>query len=146
MENSNLIINYIDSLLSKENQKHIVLEFYIIENNLFLETDYKTGNNKVLTGKYKLNMEIEDIGLLYVELYNLLKDFYIENNEIKVQVLKEMDFSNFDNPYLSFKIHDVHQNEIDLRLRNFGNEKHALDTIENDLKKVYAEKITSRKH
>jgi len=145
MENSNLIINYIDSLLSSENQKNIVLEFYIIENNLFLEINHKKGSNNIITGKYKLNMEIEDIGLLYIELYNLLKDRYIENNEIKVQVLKEMDFSNLDNPYLSFKIHDVHQNEIDLRLRNFGNEKHVLDTIENDLKKVYEEKITSRK-
>ena len=141
---SELIINYINSILSNIHQKKYVLDFYIVEKNLFLSSSYKEGASNIINNKIKLNIDIDDIGLLYLELYNLFKDKFIENEKIKVQVLKEVDFSNMENPYLSFRIHDIHQNEIDLNLRNLYNEKNALHTIENDLINLYSEKNTSR--
>ena len=141
---SELIINYINSLLTSLYQKTVILEFYIVENNLFLSTEYKEGSNNVISSKTKLNVDIDDISLLYIELYNLFKDNYINNDNVRVQVIKEIDFKNIDNPYLSLRIHDIHQNEIDLRFRNLNNEKNVINTIEKDLLNIYENKRTSR--
>ena len=66
---SELIINYINSILSNIHQKTYVLDFYIVEKNLFLSSSYKEGASNIINNKIKLNIDIDDIGLLYLELY-----------------------------------------------------------------------------
>ena len=135
-----LILNYIDSLLEKLHSKTVILDFFIMENHLFLETSYKEGSNKIIMKKSILNIDIEDISYLYQELYYLFKERYINSSRIKVQIFKEFDFGSI-NPFLSFKIHDIHLNEIDLRLKDLGHERDSLINLEEDIIKMYKSKV-----
>ena len=141
---SKLIINYINSLLVSRNQKTIILEFMILENNLFLITEFKEGANNVITSKTKLNIDIENISFLYEQLYELIKNIYVESNSLKILIGKQISFSNPDYPYLNICIHDIHQNEVNLRLRNLIMEKEVLQDIEKDAINLYKEKRSSK--
>ena len=139
-----LLLNHIDSLIASSNSKTIILEFFKSEDCLFLTTEYKEGSNKVITHKTKLNIDVDDTSLFYQELFNQFRDRYVDNDNIKVQILKEIDFGR-NTPFLSFRLHDRHLNEVDLRLKNLGNEKEVIDAIENQIMNLYNEKRTSRK-
>lgn len=139
-----LMINYIESLLTSSNSKTIVLDFFRLENCLFLSTEYKEGSNRKITSKTKLNVDLEELSLFYQELFNKIIDSYVESQNIKVQMVKELDFST-NIPFICFRIHDRHLNEIDLRFRNLGHEKECLENIESEIVNLYNEKRASRK-
>ena len=136
------LANYINSLIVDNHQKNIVLEFHIIQNVLFLITEYKAGSDNNMNDKSSLYIDLDDLSMFYIKLYEIIKQQYIFNNHLKVKIEEIKDFSNLNNPYLSFKIHDVHLNEIDIRFRNFGHEKEAIDSIEEDLLLLYQEKTS----
>ena len=82
-----LILNYIDSLIASNNSQNIILDFFISENYLFLNTKYKKGSNIVITYKTKLNIDVEEVSLFYQELFDQFKGRYVDDNSIKVQML-----------------------------------------------------------
>ncbi|MBR3661498.1 MAG: hypothetical protein IKN63_06360 [Bacilli bacterium] len=139
-----LILNYIDSLIASNNSQNIILDFFISENYLFLNTKYKKGSNIVITYKTKLNIDVEEVSLFYQELFDQFKGRYVDDNSIKVQMLKKIDFCK---PiyYLSCKLHDKHLNEVDLRFKDLGKEKEVIDNIENQIIDLYTKKKTIRK-
>ena len=142
IKSSELVVNYIKSLLKTYREKNIILEFFISHNCLFLQTEYKKGANKLITTKTKFNMEFDEIDIFYLKLYELFKQEFINNRNIKVQISKNYDYNNYENPYLSFKVHDLSLNEIDLRMRNLGNLVNTLDEIENDILGLYKKNKT----
>ena len=133
-----LIVRYIDNeLLATYYQENINLSLEIIENNLFLYSDI--GNTKNITKK-NIKVDIEDINLLYKKIYNLLKSMYLESLNVTISLLKIINLSNVNNPYLIFKIKDVHRNEINLLFKNYGFENNVLKEIEEDWINLVEEK------
>ena len=138
-----LVIRYIDNeLLAKYYQENIKLSIEIIENHVFLYSDIGNTRNII---KKQLNIDVDEISLLYEKLYNLFKLNYVESPNIKISLLKITNLSNINNPYLLFKIRDVHRNEINIFIRNFNYEKNVLNNIEKDWINLIEEKKSNRK-
>lgn len=138
-----LIYKYIDNeLLAKYYQENINISIEIIENNVFLYSD--VGNTKNITKK-ELKIDFRDINLIYKKIYELLKNTYLESQNIKIGLLKTINLSNVNKPYLIFRIKDIHRNEINLFFKDYGLEKDTLNEIEEDWLNIVEEKKSNRK-
>ena len=124
-EATNFMIRYINSLFNSYYQEIFNLNFEIIENKLFLYTEM--GNGRVLN-KDNLYLDVSDIDEFYLNFYKKLKDNYVDHERIKISLLKIFNLNDQCEPYLTFRLSDIHSNFINISLRT----SKVLNEIEND--------------
>lgn len=124
-----LIFYKINSILGENSQKTIVLDFGIIEDNLFLFSEIENGKMKEKT---KINVDLEDLASLYKKIYELFLQNYLESETRKISILKVSDLSDANNHYLNLRIRDIHRTEINFYLKDLGLEREILNQIEEN--------------
>ena len=139
---SNLIFSKINNMLIDNYQRLIKLDFSIIENKLFLYVEMENG---LIKEKNIINIELEDISIFYYQLYKVFIEKYLEDENNKISIIKEINLINYQEPYLNLHIkNNIHKSEINIYLKNIKDERKVLDEIERDWINMIEEKKSNR--
>ncbi len=140
---SNLILEKINSKFENYSDKTINLEFEILENHLFLFLETKASDFKIRE-KIKINIDLRDISFLYLKLYELMKENYVESKTKLINIFKNYNLSNINNFFLQIYVRDQKGTEINFLFNDFGYEREILEKIELDWINLLDEKKASK--
>ncbi len=127
--------------LFPNNNRNIYFSFDIIEGHVFL---FERINNGSVSKKIDLRIEPNELNLIYLGLYQLIKDNYLKSPTKFISIQEIVNLENLDNPFLTILIKDLHQNQINVILKNKNNQRNILETIKNDWIAIISEKKKNR--
>lgn len=127
---SEFITYLINEIVKTGYSKVVKLTFQIIEGNLFL---FEEVDNKLVENKRNIAIHLNDLSILYIFLYEKFKTLYLEDKEIAIDVFEMADLKQSDNPFLILNLRNpIHKNIVYFKLKNYGNEREALNQIKED--------------
>lgn len=106
-----------------------------IDITIQLEEDislYIKVNNGSSSNKIKLNINRTMLSDLYLNLYQELKNNYLNSQTVSINVIENINLIYPDNPYLVVVLKELHHNKINIEFKNYGLEKDCIETIKND--------------
>ena len=136
-----LIIRYIESGLESSYNRSCEFSFNIIEENVFLFIEALNGN---IENKINLNIDRLDLSRLYMFLYTTIKNNYLENKFVTINMQEIRDLTDLNNSFLSLNISDIHRNRIKICLTDLGFEKEVIDVIKADWLELVEAKKSSK--
>ena len=136
-----LITRYIESGLEKSYNRIGEFSFNIIEGNVFLFIEALNGN---IENKINLNIDRLDLSRLYMFLYTTIKNNYLENKFVTINMQEIRDLTDLNNSFLSLNISDIHRNRIKIELKDLGFEKEVIEAIKADWLELVEAKKSSK--
>ena len=121
LELNQIIINNVNS--------NIDVTFQFIEGHTFL---FIKINNGSTLKKIDLNIDRDMLSEFYLNLYQELKNNYLNSQVVSINIIENINLIYPDNPYLIVVLKELHQNKMNIEFKNYGLEKESIDTIKND--------------
>ena len=108
---------------------NIDVTFKFIEGHTFL---FIKINNGSTLKKIDLNIDRDMLSEFYLNLYQELKNNYLNSQVVSINIIENINLIYPDNPYLIVVLKELHQNKMNIEFKNYGLEKESIDTIKND--------------
>ncbi len=123
------IVQELNQIIINNVNSNIDIAFQFIEGHTFL---FIKINNGSTLKKIDLNIDRDMLSEFYLNLYQELKNNYLNSQVVSINIIENINLIYPDNPYLIVVLKELHQNKMNIEFKNYGLEKESIDTIKND--------------
>lgn len=135
------IIQELNKIFSERVKSNIDITFDVIESHVFIFIKINNGAN---LKKIDLNIERDEISSFYFNLYELMKNNYLNSKMVSIGLFENINLVTPNNPYLTIVLKEIHQNKVTCELKNFGLERNVLENIKSDWISLISEEKKKR--
>lgn len=123
------IVQELNQVIINNVNSNIDITFQFIERHTFL---FIKINNGSTLKKIDLNIDRDMLSEFYLNLYQELKNNYLNSQVVSINIIENINLIYPDDPYLIVVLKELHQNKMNIEFKNYGLEKESIDTIKND--------------